>query len=556
MDIAYDLAKIGFNATDMGTVAGDQLQHTIIGKYSENYAQRDAAALDYAIASRAAYIFAKNPSAANNFVGRTLKGYRVDHSLSTQNYVVLRNDTKKHAMLAFRGTDAGRMDDLKADLTIAKEGDNYEGDPRFEAAVDAFDIAKANLGASFSLDVTGHSLGGSQAMWVSRNRDTHAEVFNPGVVGLTFGQTAGRTLRYWTKGRNLGSEFDRITVHRMDGDVVSAGMSSRTAPGETDMDEGLEMAAGIRFAQGHGAEWINSKFESKDGAEGAAWLLEAHSLDNYLTQSIMAAARKSLNTSETELDRNNGDFMMQASMDEAWSTSNNNASDNIPQQHRLLNALKLYHHSLGMYPDQSAYDDPPNFDPTDYEGIQDWEVDEIQKYISKINAVLKHKRSDPGGGGGLTSEDGVPKAFSGSRHQLAEGNNSSSMAHGAANKRDIDNHVTSMHDSVNAPPEDKHRPREHVWSALRTPHTHPRDPYKISTGNPRRKRDHDDGDAVSDTGNNKRPRTDAPTPPVQAPAPKSSTLATPAGPVASHAGGMSVGGSMSKTATGAISFGA
>lgn len=107
-----------------------------------------------------------------------IAGYRLVDHLSGDEHVVYRNDNDRHTVISYRGTDPTKIGDLVADAHIAT---GYEGlSPRFRRALETYNkVSNQMKGDNFTL--TGHSLGGALANWVSDQTGTHATTFNPGV---------------------------------------------------------------------------------------------------------------------------------------------------------------------------------------------------------------------------------------------------------------------------------------------------------------------------------------------------------------------------------------
>lgn len=104
--------------------------------------------------------------------------YEVDRELSHKNATVLRHRNSNHAVVSYRGTDPSNFDDLLADKHIATGSRKHK---RFDEAVDLAKRAKAKYG---DIKVTGHSLGGTQALHVNRELGFDAHAFNPGSAAV------------------------------------------------------------------------------------------------------------------------------------------------------------------------------------------------------------------------------------------------------------------------------------------------------------------------------------------------------------------------------------
>ena len=289
--IVNTTAAIG-GAVMQGVVAG---RDTKIGRYTTDYKSDIKAANREAIASAASYIY-MNPTDTNHrlaqgYIDKHMSGYQIDRGMSDGEHIVLRNDTERKAIVAFRGTDAGTLADLDADVSLALHGSDYSGIPRFDRALSRFEQARRELDG-YDLSVTGHSLGGSQAMWVARNNPgVKAKVFNPGITGPTGKQVLKSEFRNVTgnllgkRDKYEGSEYNNIDIIRMDGDIVSSGYVSRVGF-ETTMADGKQVSDTghlIRPYAHNGANLVNAKYSNtKD--HGLSWTLKAHALQNFLTE--------------------------------------------------------------------------------------------------------------------------------------------------------------------------------------------------------------------------------------------------------------------------------
>lgn len=285
---------IGYAETYM-----EQIRENKIQKYTQGYQQDIEKQNDSAVASAAAYLYAKEPENAQAYVDQFLPGYVIDPNNSSKHHVTLVSGSD--AILAYKGTNAKDFSDLKADFDIAVDGFDYSGDTRFEQATAQFDKARADHpGVNFK--VTGHSLGGSEAMWVAReNPGVTANVFNPGIVGPSGEETIDigsmNTILdiFGLRDKDYGSEYNNINVLRMDGDLVSAGFWSRMGTNDIDYvnDDGTAGRGDIVKWQAigesetrpygdNGIHLVNAKFDNPE-LTGIAWSLGAHELTNFLT---------------------------------------------------------------------------------------------------------------------------------------------------------------------------------------------------------------------------------------------------------------------------------
>lgn len=284
-----------------GIQAEDIYDHYYTKRYTKDAAEKISAANAYVSASAAAYLSAKDKEAAKRYVDAYLPGYAIDDVLSSPDHVVLHNDSAKKLIVAYRGTDVGNASDLSADVTIAKDGVSYKDDPRFTQAVWQYQMATVKYN-DYDAKVTGHSLGGSQAAWVSRETGAEAHVFNPGMVGMKLTQDMSASFGYL----KAGGQYDNMHIYRMDGDVVSGGYTSRISLDQLD-ERGIPMRQSLntswkdkngdswstypesqemrRYAptSGHGAELVNAKFDDPQGRKGVDLAFAAHKLNRFMS---------------------------------------------------------------------------------------------------------------------------------------------------------------------------------------------------------------------------------------------------------------------------------
>lgn len=97
--------------------------------------------------------------------------YKYDPTLSTREHAVFTNPTEHKSVIAYRGTDFSDKrrwyKDVFSDLMIATGTQGL--DPRNRRSVRAYDHVKKSL-PGYDVSVTGHSLGGSIANYVTNHR--------------------------------------------------------------------------------------------------------------------------------------------------------------------------------------------------------------------------------------------------------------------------------------------------------------------------------------------------------------------------------------------------
>jgi len=133
---------------------------------------------EYAILSKLSYK-AKNTKTLNKELRHygLADKYSLDPNIKSSNYLMFRNETDGRGVLAYRGTKLSNSGDIYADAAIFFGVENYT--TRFRNAVKAAKRARKAYGKD-NLDVTGHSLGGSQALHVANELGVEAHAYNPG----------------------------------------------------------------------------------------------------------------------------------------------------------------------------------------------------------------------------------------------------------------------------------------------------------------------------------------------------------------------------------------
>lgn len=110
---------------------------------------------------------------------KELYGYTVLPEYSSSDRTVWKHNDSGHVVIAFRGTDPKNLKDLSTDALLASGAQSlsyrfYNAAKVTKAVIDKY--GKTNV------SVTGHSLGGSQALYVSRKYGVNAHAFNPHVA--------------------------------------------------------------------------------------------------------------------------------------------------------------------------------------------------------------------------------------------------------------------------------------------------------------------------------------------------------------------------------------
>lgn len=131
---------------------------------------------EYAKLSQAAYDPSKHTDTTRKM------GYRIDKQLSSRTHTVYRHRSGK-VVVAYKGTSPEqwkriRGNDLAADLGIAL-GIPEHLNGRFRQADKVYRQAASKYGAK-NVEVTGHSLGGSQAIYIGRKYHAKGIAFEPG----------------------------------------------------------------------------------------------------------------------------------------------------------------------------------------------------------------------------------------------------------------------------------------------------------------------------------------------------------------------------------------
>lgn len=151
--------------------------------------------------------------AARAYDGKKVHGSEKLHEHSNSTAKTYRHQNGE-IVIAYRGTDPTKANDLKADLAIARG--QQSSNARFQEAMGIYNNVKAaNPNAKISL--TGHSLGGALAQHVaSQTQGSHAYTFNAGAGPAQL--LGGRHSTNWTTGDDLiskSSEYQKSGSHHI-----------------------------------------------------------------------------------------------------------------------------------------------------------------------------------------------------------------------------------------------------------------------------------------------------------------------------------------------------
>lgn len=131
---------------------------------------------EHAVLSAAAY----NPGKYHDQY--TALGYSIDPALSQKSRTVFYNASTKKAVIAYKGTTPSLNpihSDLAADIGILANVPKYMIG-RFRGAEKVYNQTKKKYGKD-NIEVTGHSLGGSQALYIGRKYGAKGTAFEPGL---------------------------------------------------------------------------------------------------------------------------------------------------------------------------------------------------------------------------------------------------------------------------------------------------------------------------------------------------------------------------------------
>lgn len=126
--------------------------------------------------------------------------YMYDHASSDVNHAVYHHKNNKRSVLSIKGTSALR--DVLPDISILHG--IQDKSPRFAKSLALYDKLQKEHS---SIDVTGHSLGGTQAMWIGQKRNTNAFAYNPGFNAASDDR--------------IETNHPKVKVHLVTGDPIS-----------------------------------------------------------------------------------------------------------------------------------------------------------------------------------------------------------------------------------------------------------------------------------------------------------------------------------------------
>ena len=137
---------------------------------------------------------------------RYVPGYSILSEFSGPDRTVFQNHKSKKVVISYRGTNPGNWRDVSTDLLMA--GNLYSH--RFTKS----DQVTKNIISKFgkhNVSLTGHSLGGSQALYFSNKYKVHSEAYNPYIHPSN-----------WF-GVGKGSSYEHAVIHHNYTDPISTG---------------------------------------------------------------------------------------------------------------------------------------------------------------------------------------------------------------------------------------------------------------------------------------------------------------------------------------------
>lgn len=167
---------------------------------------------------------------------KDVDGYEIDHELSNSNRTVYHKDGK--AVVSFRGTDLSgsknRWKDLGTDALLAFGLQDLS--TRFQNAKKTTDQAISKYGKD-NVSLTGHSLGGAQALYVHQKTGVDTHAFNPAVSPIDVRRSGGqftpeKALSLFGKTRMKSNALSYITRNDLVGGLAPLlkGMKTHIIP--------------------------------------------------------------------------------------------------------------------------------------------------------------------------------------------------------------------------------------------------------------------------------------------------------------------------------------
>jgi hypothetical protein len=145
-----------------------------------------------------------------------VQGYDYIQQLSNRDSVVYINSITHHVIIGFKGTNSAS--DIVPDLAILSGTVGLS--PHFKRAVELYDKVHSMF-PPFTIDLTGHSLGGTIAEYVNKQRHISGKVvnFNPG-RGIAAVVNAA-VCKVFGKYKDKNSCGANVTTYRAKTDLVS-----------------------------------------------------------------------------------------------------------------------------------------------------------------------------------------------------------------------------------------------------------------------------------------------------------------------------------------------
>lgn len=160
-----DMLKTFMEIKKVYSANEDRMQHR------DNTIDMSEDEIMYARMSQTAYRFVEGKN------DREIAGYTIVDNFSDDKSIVFMNKAKNHIVIAYRGTIPTKYSDLVADVYITFGKTDKSN--RFNEAMNKYHTVKNNY-PKMEISTTGHSLGGSQAIYVAKKTGVHCWAFNPG----------------------------------------------------------------------------------------------------------------------------------------------------------------------------------------------------------------------------------------------------------------------------------------------------------------------------------------------------------------------------------------